>query len=256
MAWDPAQYLKFEDARLRPALELLAHVSTAAPNLVIDLGCGTGHITLRLAERWPDATVVGVDQSAAMLVEARAADVAGRVHWIEAELSGWVPGAPVDVLYSNSALHWLDDHDEMFPRLVSWLSPGGILAVQMPRNFPEPTHTCIDEVARSGPWRDRLEQLLRPDPVAPPEDLYDLLATEVAELDIWETVYLQVLAGEDAVTEWTRGSVLRPLLAALEPGEQAAFLERVAACHRGAYPPRDDGTTLLPFRRQFVVATR
>lgn len=255
MVWDPEQYLVFEAPRLRPALDLLARIPDVASDVVVDLGCGTGHLTRRLAERWPDARVLGVDRSAEMLAEARATDVTG-IEWVEADLANWEPDGPVEVVWSNSTLHWLGDHESLFPRIVSWLRPEGVLAVQMPRNFPEPSHTCAFDAAREGPWADRLVPLLRPDPVAPPTELYDLLDGHVGALDVWETVYVHRLEGEDPVLEWTSGSLLRPLLAELDPDEEEAFRRVYAECLRAAYPPRDDGTTLFPFRRQFVVARR
>jgi SAM-dependent methyltransferase len=69
--WDPNQYLKFTDHRLRPALDLLAQIPLGDPRSVYDLGCGPGNITRLLAERWSNARVVGVDSSAEMLAKAR-----------------------------------------------------------------------------------------------------------------------------------------------------------------------------------------
>ena len=252
MAWDPAQYLKFAGPRLRPAIDLLQHIDAEAPEIVYDLGAGAGNVTRFIKARWPDSRVVGVDGSAEMLAKA-AAENPG-IEWRQADLASWRPERPAAVIYSNAALHWLDDHDRLLPRLFAALAPRGILAVQMPRNFGAPSHTLITETARGGPWRQTLEPLLRPSPVAEPEFYYDLLAPAAASLDIWETEYLQVLDGANPVKEWTKGTWLGPLLAALEEPErsrfEAAYAERVAA----AYPPRRDGKTLFPFRRMFVIA--
>ena len=73
-------------------------------------------------------------------------------------------------------------------------------------------------------------------------------------MDIWETEYLHILDGEDPVTEWTRGSLLVPLLDALQPEEREPFLEVYRAKVRTAYPRRQDGRTLFPFKRLFLVA--
>jgi trans-aconitate 2-methyltransferase len=252
--WDPAKYLEFAGHRLRPALDLLTRVTLPAPDVIYDLGCGAGNVTRLLRERWPDARIVGVDGSAAML--AVAAGAAPRVTWLEANLAGWSPPEPADLIFSNAALHWLDDHAELFPRLIRGLAPGGVLAVQMPRNHGAPSHTEMLDVARAGPWRDRLAPLLRPHPVAPPAVYHDLLAPRARHVDIWETEYLQVLQGEAPVVEWLTGSALKPLLDALDGAERAAFLAAYGARMRSAYPPREDGSTIFPFRRLFVVATR
>lgn len=252
--WDPSQYLKFADHRLRPALDLLARIPAEAPGTVIDLGCGPGNVTTHLRRRWPDARIIGVDSSPQMLAKAAAAMPETR--WIEADIGTWEPDQPVDVIYSNAALHWLGDHGRLFPRLMDWLAPGGVLAVQMPRNYEAASHTCILDTARLGPWREALESLLRPSPVAAPEAYYRFLSAHAERPDIWETVYMQLLQGENPVVEFTKGSALKPLMDALsEPMRsdfEAAYAERIAS----AYPPEKNGQTLFPFRRLFMVVQK
>lgn len=273
MSWSPTQYLKFAAPRLRPALDLFAQVQLEAPALVCDLGCGTGQLTRLMSERWPAARVVGVDGSAEMLARAAAETPTGRIEWQRADLAGWSPppspqgdgkGAPQraaeaapQLIYSNAALHWLPDHATLLPRLLETLAPGGVLAVQMPRNFEAPSHTAIADTVRSGPWRERLAPMLQPSPVAAPAWYFDLLAPRASALDVWETEYLQVLTGTDPVKEWTKGTWLAPFLAALaDDGERARFEADYAERVRAAYPPRADGRTLFPFKRLFMVVRR
>ena len=106
--WDPNQYLKFSDQRLRPALELLDRVPLADPAVIYDIGCGSGHVTRLIAERWPSATVYGLDNSPEMLAQAEAEP--GRIRWIEADIRHWQPDEPPDLLYSNAVLHWVEGH--------------------------------------------------------------------------------------------------------------------------------------------------
>ncbi|HSE93014.1 MAG TPA: methyltransferase domain-containing protein [Methylomirabilota bacterium] len=253
MVWDPAQYLKFAGQRLRPAVDLLARIDAADPAEVVDLGAGAGNVTRLLKERWPKARITGVDDSLEMLAKAAAA--APEIAWNCADLATWRPARPVDVIFSNAALHWVSGHDRLFPALLAGLAPGGVLAVQLPRNFSAPSHTCISEAARSGPWRAKLEPLLRPSPVAEPAFYFDLLVPRAATLDMWETEYLQVLDGEHAVREWVKGTWLRPLLDALEEPERSRFEARYTELVAPYYPRRPDGRTLFPFRRLFIVAT-
>lgn len=254
MPWEPDRYLRFEAARLRPALDLLAQVPLEAPASVVDLGCGPGHLTRLLKARWPSARVAGVDHSPDML--ARAAAEAPELAWYAADLATWRPEAPVDLLFANASLHWLDHHETLFPRLMGFLRPGGCLAVQMPRNQDRPAHQAVFRAVEDGPWRDRLAPLLRRTPVAGPEAYLAWLTPACASLDLWETDYLHLLEGPDPVEAWIRGSVLVPLLEALPLEEQVAFLEACRTQLRVAYPPDARGRTPFRFRRLFLVARR
>ncbi|HIJ62526.1 MAG TPA: methyltransferase domain-containing protein [Rhodospirillaceae bacterium] len=250
MSWNPEQYLKFAGPRLRPALDLLNRVEAGEPRLICDLGCGAGNVTRLLAERWPSARLIGVDSSPEMLERAKA--VLPSAQWVVADLGSWQPPAPVDVIFSNAALHWLDDHRSLFRRLLGLLAPGGVLAVQMPRNFQAPSHLCMHEAAVAGPWADRLRAHLRPSPVGDPAFYWDLLAE--TRPDIWEIEYQHALEGEDAVVQWTLGTALKPLLDALDEPWRSGFLDEYRRRIAAAYPRRADGVTLFAFRRLFIVS--
>lgn len=252
--WDPSQYLRFADERLRPAVDLMARVDPENAAEVYDLGCGAGNVTRLLRDRWPGARVTGVDSSAEMLERAAREDPT--IEWVRADLATWRPARRADVLFSNAALHWLGGHERLFPELFAALAPGGVLAVQIPHNFDAPSFAAIAEVARSGPWHTRLGSLLRTTSVREPGFYYDLLAPHGASVDVWETEYLQVLTGDDPITEWHKGAALRPFLDALDEPDRGEFETRYAALVRKAYPRRPDGKTLFPFRRLFIVAKR
>ncbi len=252
MPWDPAQYLKFADHRLRPAIDLLNRIDVADATRVYDLGAGTGNVTRLLKLRWPNAHVTGVDASEEMLAEARKA--LPDIEWQRADLASWRPISPANIIYSNAALHWVGNHDRLFPALLTAVAPGGVLAVQMPNNFSAPSHTLIAEAARTGPWRKTLEPLLRPPPVEEPAFYFGALAQRAEKIDIWQTEYLQALEGENPVKEWTKGTWLKTLLDALQEPERSGFEARYADLVARAYPRRPDGRTLFPFRRLFIVA--
>ena len=251
MSWDPQQYLRFAGQRLRPALDLITRIELEHPQTVVDLGCGTGNVTKILRSRWPNARIIGVDGSPQMLAEAHKET---GVDWQQSDLATWGPAEKYDLVYSNAALHWVHDHSTLFARLAGNIATGGVLAVQMPRNFSAPSHTLMHELALSPPWRDALASVLRPVPVFAPEMYYQLLAERTRKLDIWETEYLQILEGENPVAEWTKGTWLAPLLAALDPDARAAFEAEYRQRIAQAYPRQPNGRTLFPFRRLFIVA--
>jgi trans-aconitate 2-methyltransferase len=257
MAWDPALYLKFADERLRPGFDLLARIGELPPGPIVELGCGTGVHTRAIAERWPERAVTGLDSSAEMLAKASAG--ASRITWVEADIATWKPAEKPALIFTNATLQWLDRHAELFPRLLRCLTPGGVLAVQMPRNFGAPSHVLMRETAGEAPWADRLAPLLRHDPVAAPEIYYDLLAPLAGGgIDLWETEYLHILSGpaeaESPVLTWTRSTALRPLLEPLSAAEKADYTARYDARLKRVYPRHADGKTLFPFRRLFLVA--
>jgi trans-aconitate 2-methyltransferase len=251
--WDPALYLKFTDHRLRPALDLMARVPLSDAGTIYDLGCGPGNVTRLLAERWPAAQVTGVDASPEMLAKAKA--IPG-IAWQQADLAAWRAAAPADLVYTNAALHWLDHHATLFPHLLAQVRPGGVLAVQMPRQHLNPTHRILFALAREKRWGGTPEAGIREFPVADPGQYYAWLGAACDMLDLWEVEYLHVLEGENAVLQWVMGSVARPVLDKLAAEHHAEFLKQYGARLNEAYPPRPDGKTLLPFRRLFLVAQR
>jgi len=250
--WDPAQYLKFSNERVRPAFDLLAQVPLDTAARVVDLGCGTGNMTGILKQRFPGAEVLGVDGAETMLEKARAAVPDCRFE--QGDFSTWTPSSAPDLIFSNAALHWVTNHETLFPRLLSLLAPSGVLAVQMPYMHDAPFRALQNEIARQGPWSRYLDDAGYARRLLPIETYYDVIRPLVASLDMWETTYLHVLTGEDAVTEWAAGSSLRPFLDKLPGAVAAEYRAAYSAALRPHYPKRPDGTTLLPFRRFFFIA--
>jgi trans-aconitate 2-methyltransferase len=253
VTWNPAQYLKFAGPRLRPAVDLLSRIPVEAPETVYDLGCGAGQTVSLLAARFPKADLTGIDSSAEMLQMAR--DAFPEYRFAAADIATFTAVPPAHLLFSNAALQWLPDHAHLFPRLMASVKVGGVLAVQMPRVEDSPRIRNLRALASDPRWADRALPRVQPGPMAP-EAYYDLLAPLTLTLDVWETEYLHALVGRDPVVEWSKGAGAGPILAALTPDEQKDFLARYTEAMRAAYPQRADGTTLLPFRRLFIVAVR
>ena len=234
--WSPAQYLKFEDERSRPARDLLARVPLEDPSAAVDIGCGPGNSTELLVERFPGAAVTGLDTSPAMLAEARTRLPSAR--FVEADAADWRPESPVDLIFANAVLQWVPDHLGAIGRLMEALNPGGVLAFQVPDNLDEPSHVAMRET------------------VAPPAVYYDRLRPGAASVEIWHTAYYHPLADAPAIVEWVKGTGLRPYLDRLGEDERTAYLAAYQARIAEAYPPLGDGRVLLKFPRLFVVAVR
>lgn len=255
--WDPDQYARFEAERDRPALDLLLRLpADLDPAVVWDLGCGAGQHAALLKRRHPAAAVHGLDSSADMIARARART--SGVDWRTGDIGGWAPERPVDLIFSNAALHWLQDHGTLIPRLAAALAPGGVLAVQMPLAHDTAHHAAIRAVAAEGDWAEVLAGVGRMPRLPDAATYYDLLARDCADIDIWSTTYIHALPGPDPVLEWISGTALRPYLTALDAAgmSRGPFLDALSARLAAAFPPRADGVTLLPFPRLFLVARR
>ncbi len=254
IAWDADQYLKFGGERAQPSRDLIAWVPLAAPRRIVDLGCGPGNSTEMLARRWPEAEVTGVDSSPGMLDQARK-DYPDK-RWIESDIAHWSSPGNYDLIFSNAALQWVPDHEKVFLALIDALPMGGVLAVQMPRNFTAPNHALLRETAAEPRWAARMPDEARLMPVGEPGFYHDLLAPRVARLDIFEIEYLHVLDGPEGIVEWMKGTGLRPFLQRLDPSEHGDFLASYLERLKQAYPRRASGQVLFPFRRIFIVASR
>ena len=253
MSWDPEQYLKFVDARQRPALDLLARLGGKSATRIVDLGCGAGNITRLLAEHWPLAQITGIDSDQAMLE--KAASSPSPIDWRRAEIGSWRAALPPDLVFSNAALHWLGDHRHLLPGLVGQLAKGGVLAVQMPANFAAPSHRILLELTGDPGWQGAFSGV-RMGGVLSPAEYHALMTPHCRHLEVWETTYWQVLGGDDALIEWMKGTTLVPYLARLDEKTTEHFLAAYRARLATAYPRAPEGHTLFPFKRIFLIAQR
>lgn len=247
--WNPDSYARFRDLRLRPALDLLMQVGALPQGSILDLGCGDGAAAGALRARYPKHRLLGLDASPAMLAKAR-----GYARLIEADAASWQPDEPLSLIFSNAALHWLPDHDALLPRLASLLQPGGVLAVQMPRQYDKPSHRFLRDIAAAlhpglfdfAGWKA---------PVRPAVAYWELLAP-LGEVQAWETDYVQHLpavAGMHPVRAFTQSTTMRPFVEKLSPAQEAAYLSAYDTALTSAYPLLPDGSALMPFRRVFFT---
>jgi trans-aconitate 2-methyltransferase len=259
--WNADQYLIFGDERTRPCRDLAARVALASPRRIVDLGCGPGNSADVLAHQWPDAELTGLDSSPEIVDAARRAHRAHPARrWIVGDIAEWAAGedGAFDLVFSNAALQWVGEHAALYPRLLRRAAFGGALAVQVPINQDGLAHRSMRELAASERWRHTFPRAgVREWHVHDVGFYYDVLAPHAERVELWETEYVHVMPGPEAIVDWYKGTGLRPFLEAL-PSEGARtlftadYLERL----RAAFPPRPDGRVLFPFRRLFLIAYR
>lgn len=247
--WNPSLYLQYGEERTRPAAELLARVQLDDVASIVDLGCGPGNSTALLRQRWPDADITGVDNSPAMLEEARAALPGCR--FVEADICQYRPQEPLSLIYANASLQWIPNHYDLLPHLVSLLRLNGVLAIQMPDNWLEPTHVAMRDVASEQGYPNRGRE-----PLPGVHAYYDILTEAGCEVDIWRTTYFHKMGSHQAIIDWVSATGLRPWLKDLNESEQKNYLKRYHQLLEAQYPLQENGQILLAFPRLFIVAKR
>ncbi len=268
--WDPQQYTLFADRRARPFRDLTARIRAADPRVVVDLGCGPGNMTRTLAERWPEARVIGLDSSADMVRTARESfGDAGpdNLSFEQVDAQSWEPDEDVDVVVSNAMLQWIPDHRQLVAGWLAALRPGAWIAVQVPGNFAAPSHETIAELSRRPEYADALHGVMERESVYTPHEYLETLISAGFEADVWETTYHQPLTGHDPVYDWVRGAALRPSLQRLEAADRrdgtnlqeryvAEYRQIMRASYRTYLTPEGVRLTDYPFRRIFMVGVK
>ncbi len=250
MPWNPDKYHQFQSQRSAPFDDLLGLVDIRPGLRVVDLGCGTGELTRRLADSLPGSDVLGLDSSPQMLE--RATEHARPGLRFEpgdlAELRGeW------DLIFSNAALQWAEDHERLVPFLFNHLASGGQIAVQVPSNHNSNTHQVFLQVAGREPFVSALGGWTRQSPVLPIEAYAELLFREGAqEILVFEKVYPHVLENADAIVDWISGTALVPFFERLG-NLKDDFVDAIRQDLRVLLPGEP---VFYPFRRTFFSARK
>ena len=247
MDWNPQQYGKFIEAREAPFADVVGLVRAEPRMRVVDLGCGPGTLTRKLADRFADAEIVGIDSSPAMLSKANEVATSG-VRFVQGSIEEFADGGVLDgafdLMFSNAALHWVPDHATLVPKLARRLSARGQLAVQLPADEYNSTRKIFADVAG---WRHDMATL----DIAEYAQL--LYAAGLADPVVFEKIYPHLLPDADAVLEWAKGTALLPYLERLPPAQHAPYLEEVRKRLNARYPEKP---VFFPFRRIIFYARR
>jgi trans-aconitate 2-methyltransferase len=250
--WDPDAYGRFRGLRLRPALDLLSQIGEIPRGDIVDLGCGNGAVAGALAARFSGRRLVGVDASATMLAEAADTKLYWRLE--EADIADWTAQDETGLIFSNAALQWVGQHEVLLPRLAGQVQPGGMLAVQMPRQSAAPSHRFLRDIA-AAQFPGRFDFSAFVSPVWPAEWYWRLLQ-ELGEVNAWETQYVQRLAPSadgHPVRRFTESTAMRPFVDRMSEGENTAFVAAYEEALGAAYPLLPDGSVLMPFTRVFFT---
>jgi trans-aconitate 2-methyltransferase len=256
--WNPNQYLKFKNERTQPALDLISRINLENPATILDLGCGPGNSTAALRHRWPDAKVTGLDNSPEMIAAALKDYPQGE--WILGDIATFQPAAQSDLIFANATLQWLHHHETLLPRLFSFVRFGGALAVQVPASGDSPLAKAVVAVAARPAWREhtagceRLINYRTPDSDRTSEYHFQILRQLGSHFEIWQTTYYHILASQQGLIEWYRGTGMKPYLDRLpDDAARQSFEDEVLREISPSYPVQADGRVLFPFKRSFFT---
>ena len=254
--WNPAQYDRFRDERSQPFFDVLSFVRPRPGMRVVDLGCGTGELTLALHRRLEARETLGIDSSESMLARSRAHAGEG-LRFERRDILAFVddPQGPWDLIFSNAALHWVPLHENVLRRLTLGLAQGGQIAVQVPAHHDQPSHLVATEVAAEAPFREALAGHVRRSPVLLPEEYAVVLDTlGYREQRVRLEVYGHRMESREEVVEWMKGTLLTDYEKRLPPELFASFVER----YRERLLPRlpDTRPHFFPYNRILFWAER
>ena len=252
MAWNPGTYNQFKSERFAPFYDLLALI-TIKPNLeVIDLGCGTGELTRKLADALPESRVLGIDSSQEMLNDSKPfenAQVSFACKTIEEQVGldkKW------DLVFSNAAIQWVNNHEELLPKIISTVKPEGQLVIQLPAQHHNISNRILNDLASEEPFKTPLEGWKRDSPVLEIDRYAQLLFGHGSKsMTVFEKIYPMVLKDADALFTWVSGTALIPYTERLEGGMRQQFIDAYKQKLQSHFP---QSPVFYPFKRIILEA--
>jgi trans-aconitate 2-methyltransferase len=251
--WNPEQYLKFDEERTRPSIDLVARIPIDNPSSIIDIGCGPGNSTQVLARRWPGCKIVGVDNSPAMIE--RAKKDYPRQEWRILDAGKDEIEGTFEIVFSNATIQWIPNHADLLKKFHGLLTKKGIIAIQIPLFWDMPIGKTIANIATSERWSPLTGRVSDLFSIHDPSYYYDKLSELSGSIDIWVSDYFHVLDSHVSIFEMIRSTGLRPYLERLRTEQEknefeGAVLREIAR----DYPLQKNGRVLFPFKRLFFVA--
>jgi trans-aconitate 2-methyltransferase len=253
--WNSNLYLKFKNERTQPAIDLVNRIQHENPRIIIDIGCGPGNSTIVLKQRFPQATILGVDNSPNMIDTARKDFPEMDFQLCDAGRDLDRLDQDFDIVFSNACIQWIPDHPTLLRKLIGRLRSGGVLAVQTPMNYQEPIHQIIGQVTTSPQWQEFF-----PHPRIffnlTPSEYFDLLSEISAEFSIWETTYYHRLDSHQDIMAWYRSTGLKPYLDQLPAEMKSEFEAEILRDIEKYYLQQKNGKIIFRFPRFFFVSIK
>lgn len=254
--WDAKAYGKFEKERIQPSIDLVNRIPVESPKKIIDIGCGSGMSTKVLANRWPKAEILGIDNSSTMLEQAKKLGL--KVEWVFKDCNESIEEFDkADIIFSNASLQWLKNQEEVIGDWFKNLNPGGMVALQVPLFEQMEMKKCIAEVSRQEKWKPYFEEVASKNCYNyTPEEYYDIVSKYSHDIEMWETDYYHILESQEAIVEFFKSTGLRPYCNALNDAKlEGEFVNEILQQVKIYYKVQKDGKAILKFKRLFIVAT-
>ncbi|MDF1548240.1 MAG: methyltransferase domain-containing protein [Bacteroidales bacterium] len=253
--WNPNLYLKFGKERIQPSIDLVMRIEMDEPSTIIDIGCGPGNSTQILAHRWPDAEIVGIDNSPAMIEKAKS-DYSNQ-NWYVVDADKDEIEGKYDIVFSNAVIQWIPDHPKLFKKFYNLLTNNGLIAIQVPIFWDMPLGKAIANVASQNQWASKTKGATKQFTIHDYHFYYDILSEIFKSVDIWESHYMHVVDSHLSILEMIRSTGLRPFHNLLEKDtDKQAFEDMVLRHIEKDYPLQKNGKVLLPFKRLFFIAKK
>lgn len=253
--WNPELYLKFNQERIQPSIDLVARIQMDNPGAIIDIGCGPGNSTQILAERWPHAKVTGIDNSPSMIEKARK-DYPNQ-EWHIADAGKDFIAGTYDIVFSNAAIQWMPDHAALMKKFHTLLHDKGILAIQVPMFWEMLIGQSIQHVAQSHRWAPIAKNVKDIFTMHEFGFYYDVLSKLFKKIDIWETFYMHQMESHSAILEMISSTGLKPYFEVLQSDEDKKDFEQLVLQRiTKDYPTQENGKVIFPFKRLFLLAQK
>lgn len=256
--WNPDLYLKFEKERTLPAKDLISRIEKVNPKRILDIGCGSGNSTHELKKRWPNAEIIGIDNSIAMIEKARSLydDTKFILHDATDDLSSL---GKFDIVFSNAAIQRMPNHDDLIESLYGLLDDKGVLAIQLPLVDTVKAQEALYELEHVKKYKQYLDDKILRFNTKSTEYYYDILSSifKPESIFIWSTTYTHAMDSLEDILNWYESTTLMPYFDAF-PNEEiiSNFRNNFYIKLKNVYFPRPNGSVLFNFERLFLIASK